>query len=97
MALDPRTADKLRCVRLLTAISIGLDNNCLPNGYDPWEDRAYLAELRGEADDWARWIAEAADDEQRGQREESCAQALIDAEAVVRSYDAVREALPALA
>lgn len=97
MALDPRTADRHGCVRLLTAIAIGLDNNCLPNGYDPREDRAYLAELRGEADDWARWIAEAADDEQRGQREESCAQALIDAEAVVRSYDAVREALPALA
>ncbi|WP_457463317.1 HEAT repeat domain-containing protein [Streptomyces sp. TE5632] len=97
MALDPGSADRHGCVRLLTAIAIGLDNNHLPNGYDPEEDRDCLARLRGEADDWARWIAEAADDEQRRQREGSCAQALIDAEAVVRSYNAVREALPALA
>ncbi|WP_143070897.1 HEAT repeat domain-containing protein [Streptomyces malaysiense] len=97
MALDPGLADRHRFVGLLAAIAIGLDNNCLPNGYDPREDRATLADVRGEADDAARWIDEAADDEQRKQREGSCAQVLIDAEAVVRSYDAVREALPALA
>ncbi|MER6981100.1 hypothetical protein [Streptomyces carpinensis] len=97
MALDPRLANRHRFVGLLVAIAIGRDNNCLPNGYDPREDRAYLSRLRGEADEWAQWIAEAADDERRKQREESCAQVLIDAEAVVRSYDAVREALPELA
>jgi hypothetical protein len=97
MALDPRLAGRHRFVALLGAIAIGLDNNYLPDGYDPREDRADLARLRGEAGDWARWIAEAADNEQRKQREESCAQVLIDAEAVVRSYDAVRKALPALA
>nr|WTB28174.1 HEAT repeat domain-containing protein [Streptomyces sp. NBC_00830]WTB35909.1 HEAT repeat domain-containing protein [Streptomyces sp. NBC_00830] len=97
MALDPRLVNRHRFVGLLVAIAIGLDNNYLPNGYDPREDRACLARMRGEADDWAQWIAEAADDEQRKQREESCEQVLIDAEAVVRSYDAVREALPALA
>ncbi|MFE7531955.1 HEAT repeat domain-containing protein [Kitasatospora sp. NPDC057542] len=97
MALDPRLVNRHRFVGLLVAIAIGLDNNHLPNGYDPREDREYLARMRGEADDWARWIAEAADDEQRKQREESCEQVLIDAEAVVSSYDAVREALPALA
>jgi hypothetical protein len=96
MALDPRLADRHRCVELLVAIAIGLDNNHLPNGYDPQEDRAYLESLRGEADDWARWIAEAVDEEQREQREGNCAQVLIDAEAVVRCYDAVSEALPAL-
>ncbi|MFD8806447.1 HEAT repeat domain-containing protein [Streptomyces sp. NPDC059597] len=97
MALDPRLVNRHRLVGLLVAIAIGLDNNYLPNGYDPREDRAALADIRGEADDWAQWIDEAADDEQRSQREGSCAQVLIDAEAVVRSYDAVREALPALA
>ncbi|MER7757138.1 HEAT repeat domain-containing protein [Kitasatospora sp. NPDC097643] len=97
MALDPRLVNRHRFVRLLVAIAIGLDNNYLPNGYDPREDRDYLARMRGEADNWARWIAEAADDEQRKQREESCEQVLIDAEAVVFSYEAVREALPALA
>ncbi|MEW2620546.1 HEAT repeat domain-containing protein [Streptomyces sp. NPDC048106] len=97
MALDPRLVDRHRFVGLLVAIAIGLDDNYLPNGYDPEEDRASLANLRGEADDWAQWIREAADDEQREQREGSWAQVLTDAEAVVRSYDAVREALPALA
>ncbi|MFF0415321.1 HEAT repeat domain-containing protein [Kitasatospora sp. NPDC004745] len=97
MALDPRLVNRHRFVGLLAAIAIGLDNNYLPNGYDPREDRDYLARMRGEADDWAQWIAEAADDVQRKQRKESCEQVLIDAEAVVRSYDAVREALPALA
>ncbi|MGW3247031.1 HEAT repeat domain-containing protein [Streptomyces sp. NPDC001070] len=97
MALDPRLVNRHRLVGLLVAIAIGLDNNYLPNGYDPRVDRANLANLRGEADEWAQWIGEAADDEQRKQREESWAQVLIAAEAVVRSYDAVREALPALA
>ncbi|MEV7557599.1 hypothetical protein [Streptomyces sp. NPDC089795] len=97
MALDPRSAERHRFVQLLTAIAIGLDNNHLPHGYNAEEERAELAELRGEADDWARWTAEAADDEQRAQREASHAQVLIDAEAVERSYDAVRQALPALA
>ncbi|WP_224274781.1 hypothetical protein [Streptomyces sp. LS1784] len=63
MALDPRLVNRHRFVGLLVAIAIGLDNNHLPNGYDPREDREYLARMRGEADDWARWIAEAADDE----------------------------------
>jgi hypothetical protein len=53
--------------------------------------------VRGEADAMAQWIAEAEDDEERAWREGYCAQVLIGAEAVVRSYDAVREALPALA
>ncbi|WP_431677880.1 HEAT repeat domain-containing protein [Kitasatospora sp. KL5] len=97
MALDPRLVNRHRFVGLLIAIAIGLDNNYLPDGYGPREDRAYLEGLRGEADDRARWIAEAVDDEQRTQREASCAQVLIDAEAVVRCYDAVREALPELA
>lgn len=96
MALDPRQANRHRIISLLGSIAIGLDNNYLPDRYDPEEDRAYLARLRGEADDMAQWIAKAEDDEQRTQREGSRAQALIDAEAVVRSYDAVREALPAL-
>ncbi|GAA2021284.1 hypothetical protein GCM10009839_17770 [Catenulispora yoronensis] len=73
-----------------------MDNNYLPNGYDPARDRATLEAVRGEADEWTRWISEAADDEQRRQREVSCAQVLIDVEAAVRSYDAVREALPVL-
>ncbi|MFE0628495.1 HEAT repeat domain-containing protein [Streptomyces sp. NPDC058864] len=97
MALNPRSADRHRCVGLLVAIAIGLDNNYLPNGYDPREDRVALENLRGEADIWARWIGEAADDEQREDREETWAHVLVAAEAVVRSYDAVREALPALA
>lgn len=97
MALDSRLTNRHKFVDLLRAIAIGLDNNYLPNGYDPREDRTSLARIRGETDDWAQWIAEAANDEQRKQRVESCAQVLIDAESVVRSYDAVREALPALA
>ncbi|MGW2554168.1 HEAT repeat domain-containing protein [Streptomyces sp. NPDC001635] len=97
MALDARLVNRHRFVGLLVAIAIGLDNNYLPNGYDPREDRASLANLRGEADDWAQWIGEAADEEQRKQREGSWAQVLINAEAAVRSYDAVRESLPALA
>jgi hypothetical protein len=97
MALDPRLVNRHRFVALLVAITIGLDNNHLPNGYDPREDRDNLESLRGEADDWARWIAEATDDEQRKQREAICEQVLIGAEAIVLSYDAVREALPALA
>lgn len=99
MALDPRLVNRHRFVALLGAIAIGLDGNYLPDGYDPREDRANLAGLRSEAqaDDWAQWIAEATSDEQRKQREGSCAQLLIDAEAKVRSYDAVRKALPALA
>ncbi|MGX1547381.1 HEAT repeat domain-containing protein [Streptomyces adustus] len=97
MALDPRLVNRHRFVALLVAIAIGLDNNYLPNGYDPREDRDNLANLRGEADDWAQWIAEATDDEQREQREANWEQVLIDAEAIVFSYDAVREALPDLA
>lgn len=97
MALDPRQVNRHRIVSLVGSIAIGLDNNYLPGRYDPGEDRAYLARVRGEAGDMAQWIAEAKDDEQRTQREGYCAQVLIDAEAVVRSYDAVREALPALA
>ncbi|MEU9778938.1 HEAT repeat domain-containing protein [Streptomyces sp. NPDC047968] len=97
MALDPRLVNRHRFVALLGSIAIGLGNDYLPNGYDPREDRDYLESVRGEADDRARWIAEATDDEQRKQREESCEQVLIDAEAAVSSYDAVREALPALA
>jgi hypothetical protein len=97
MALDPRLVNRHRFIGLLVAIAIGLDNNYLPNGYDPREDRANLANLRAEADDWARWIGKAADDEQRREREETWAHVLMQAEAVVRSYDAVREALPALA
>lgn len=97
MALDPRLVSRHRLVALLVEIAIGLDNNYLPNGYDPREDRAVPARLRGEADDMAQWVAEAAGDEQRKYRERACAQVLIDAEAIVRSYDAVREALPALA
>ncbi|MFD5568923.1 HEAT repeat domain-containing protein [Streptomyces cadmiisoli] len=97
MALDPRLVNRHRFVRLLVDIGIGLDNNYLPNGYDPRDDRASLANLRGEADDWAQWIGEAPDDEQRKEREGSWAQALINAETVVRCYDAVREAVPALA
>ncbi|MEU9128798.1 hypothetical protein AB0D08_11900 [Kitasatospora sp. NPDC048540] len=96
MALDPRLVNRHRFVALLVAIAIGRDNNHLPSGYDPQEDRDHLASMRGEADDWARWIAGATDDEQRTQRQESCEQVLIDAEAVVSSYDAVRAALPAL-
>ncbi|MER7844230.1 hypothetical protein ABTZ03_09825 [Kitasatospora sp. NPDC096077] len=97
MALDSRLADRHRFVGLLVAIAIGLDNNHLPDGYDPREDRDALETMRGEADERARWIAEAADDEQRRWREEVDEQLLIDAEAVVLCYDAVREALPALA
>ncbi|MFG2821505.1 HEAT repeat domain-containing protein [Kitasatospora sp. NPDC048365] len=97
MALDPRLVNRYRFVRLLVAIAIGLDNNYLPNSYDPRQDRDNLADLRGEAEDWAQWIAEATDDDQRKQREGSWEQALIDAEAIVLSYNAVREALPALA
>jgi len=97
MALDPRLVNRHRFVGLLGAIAIGLDIDFLPGGYDPREDRAYLATLRGQADEMARWIAEAADDEQRAQREATCEQELIDAEAKVRCYDAVRDALPALA
>ncbi|MYX39445.1 MULTISPECIES: HEAT repeat domain-containing protein [unclassified Streptomyces] len=96
MALDPRLVNRHRIVGLLVAIAIGLDNNHLPNGYDPREDRAALANLRGEADGWARWIREAEDDEQRKDRAETWAHVLIAAEAVVRCHDSVREALPAL-
>ncbi|MEU1616777.1 hypothetical protein ABZ479_05655 [Streptomyces sp. NPDC005722] len=96
MALDPRITDRHRMVELLGAIAIGLDNNHLPNGYDPAEDRAELENLRGEADNWARWIGKAADDEQRQDRAETWEHILSSAESVVRCYDAVREALPAL-
>lgn len=51
MALDPRLASRHRLVALLVEIAIGLDNNYLPNGYDPREDRAVPARLRGEAGD----------------------------------------------
>jgi hypothetical protein len=97
MALDPRQVNRHRIVSLVGSIAIGLDNNYLPDGYDPEEDRACLARVRGEADAMAQWIAEAEDDEERAWREGYCTQVLIGAEAVVRSYDAVREALPALA
>lgn len=96
MALNTRQSNRHQIVGLLIAIAIGLDNNYLPSGYDPAEDRATLETVRGEAEDWAQWVSEAADDEQRRQRELSCAQVLIDAEAVVYSYDAIREALPVL-
>ncbi|WP_143200094.1 HEAT repeat domain-containing protein [Kitasatospora sp. CB01950] len=97
MALDPRLVDRHRFVGLLTAIAIGLDNNHLPNGYDPREDREHLETVRGQADEWDQWIAEAADEEERNGRAETCRQLLIDAEAAVSCYDAVRDALPALA
>lgn len=97
MALDARLADRHRFVSLLVAIAIGLDNNHLPGGYDPEEDRAVLAEVRGEAEESAQWIAEASDDEERARRRGICEQSVIDAEAVVRCYEAVQEALPDLA
>ena len=95
MALDPWQASRHRIVSLLVSIAIGLDNNYLPGRYDPEEDRAYLARVRGEADAAARGSAEAEDDEQRAQRE-GWALVLADAEAMMRCYDAVMEALPAL-
>ncbi|MFF2998217.1 hypothetical protein ACFVTC_27250 [Streptomyces sp. NPDC057950] len=60
MARDLRWVNGHRFAGLLIAIAIGPDDNRLPNGYDPHEDRAYLAGLRGEADDWAQWIGEEA-------------------------------------
>lgn len=36
--------------RLLIAIAIGLDDNYLPNGYDPAEDRTYLTTVQSEAE-----------------------------------------------
>ncbi|MFJ2598666.1 HEAT repeat domain-containing protein [Streptomyces erythrochromogenes] len=96
MALDPRLANRHRFVSLLASIAIGLDNNYLPNGYDAEAERAELAEMAGEADDWAQWIAEPAGDEERRKRAATYRQVLKDVEAVERSYAAVREALPAL-
>jgi hypothetical protein len=95
MALDPWQASRHRIVSLLVSIAIGLDNNYLPGRYDPEEDRAYLARVRGEADAAAWGSAEAEDDEQRTLRG-GRALVLADAEAVVRCYDAVMEALPVL-
>ena len=63
MALNTRQSNRHRIVGLLVAIAIGLDNNYLPNGYDPAEDRATLEAVRGEAGDLAQWVSEAADDE----------------------------------
>lgn len=96
MALDPRIPDRHAVVGLLAAIAIGLDNNYLPNGYDPEEDRVTLAELRRESEGWPQWIAEAPTEELRRVREQGCAQVLLDAESAVFSYDAVRGVLPEL-
>lgn len=96
MALHPRQVSRHRVVALVRLIATGLDNNYLPGRYDPEEDRACLARVRGAAGDMARWTAEAEDDQERTWRDGYCAQVLFDAETVVRCYDAVREALPAL-
>lgn len=97
MALDPRMADRHGIVALLRSIVIGLDNNYLPGGCDPEDARAYLAELRGEAENWGQQIADTPDEERRKDLEESCEQVLIMAEVDVRCYNAVQEALPELA
>jgi len=97
MAFDTTIGQRHSIVGLLASIAIGLDNNCLPNGYDPEEDRAYLALMRTESADWPQWIAEAPDEQQRELREKSCAQVMVDAEAALLAYDAVRAELPTLA
>jgi len=96
MAFDTTIDQRHRIVALLADIAIGLDNNYLPNGYDPEEDRAYLALMRTESADWPQWIAETPNEQQREMREKSCAQVMLDAEASVLAYDAVRAELPTL-
>ncbi|WP_327280560.1 MULTISPECIES: HEAT repeat domain-containing protein [unclassified Streptomyces] len=97
MALDSGVPDRHRVVGLLGATAIGLDNNHLPDGYDPSLDRAELVELRGQAGEFAQWIAEAEDEKQGKEREAQWAELLITAEAGPLCYRAVRDALPALA
>jgi hypothetical protein len=105
LALDPRVPNRPPIVRLLAGIAIGLDNNHLPDCYDPTEDRANLAVVRAETDDWEgtldRWIAEAPDERQRELRRQRRHEHHADdylhmAEAPVLSYDAVQAELPAL-
>lgn len=52
LALDPRTPNRPRIVLLLAGIAIGLDNNHLPDPYDPTEDRVILAAARAETENW---------------------------------------------
>ncbi|WP_157597395.1 HEAT repeat domain-containing protein [Streptacidiphilus rugosus] len=97
MALDAGQTHRDQIVGLLCSIAIGLEDDHLPSGYDPREDVSDRENLRSQADEWAQWIAEAPDADIRKQRQESCRQLLGQAEAAVRSYDAVKEALPSLA
>lgn len=53
MALDPWQASRHRIVSLLISVAIGLVSNYLPSRYDPEEDRAHLARVRG----WASAFA----------------------------------------
>jgi hypothetical protein len=54
MALDPRQINRHKIVGLLIVIAIGLDNNYLPNGYGPAEDRTYLTTVQREAEHLTR-------------------------------------------
>jgi hypothetical protein len=94
MALDPRMADRHDVIGLLAAIAIGLDNNYLPNGYDPTvggEDE--LRDLTGEV---TQWIAEAEDETEHKERTAQGAEMLRKAEAVALCHHTVRDSLPAL-
>lgn len=106
MARDGSIANRDRIVMLLASLAIGYDEAYLPLGYDPEGDRRALAGLRAETrEDWERqldeWIASAPDESMRRMREDtrtmhSLEARVRDAEAVVLTYDAVRQELPAL-
>lgn len=98
MALDENQAARHEIVGLLRVIAIGLDTDLLSHGgYDPRQDRERLAAVRAEAEAWTiAWNADAEAVWQLTLSTSLYAQPLAEAERVVHSYDAVREALPRL-
>lgn len=95
LALDPNVGDRAGLVAMLAAVAVGWDDH-LPDGYDPAEARATLADLRGHHAFWPPGLAEAFDGRPQRLWEAGCAQQVVDAVAAVLSYDAVHAKLPEL-
>ncbi|MWA03892.1 HEAT repeat domain-containing protein [Actinomadura sp. LD22] len=106
LAADPATPDRDDLLYLAAGMAIGFDESHLPSGVDIAAWRREVARLRSSdpADAERRldaWVEEAADPAERSARRRhrelvDAGYLLLDAEAALAAYDAVRSGLPVL-
>ncbi|QKG25420.1 hypothetical protein [Actinomadura verrucosospora] len=104
LAADPATPDRDDLLYLAAGMAIGFDESHLPSGVDiaAWRREVHRLRAAGPAEEERRldaWVAEADDPRERRSREirrrhYDFAAALVDAEAELAAYDALRTRLP---